>query len=712
MKYFRFELIEVPFKSFFRWLAKLLPISANATPDSRAPIEPETEGGDPNQESVVSNDTPQSTPEPPRGPGPGGPESNTGDLISPEHTQNAESKPENTKPPSKAGRRRDGRKEKTGASSPQASSKPRPELICRRNAGDALWEVVVVAKAEMESVVQENRSLPVGNGEYPLQSFAASLHVSQKDGQTLVIPLIDGDQHVMIFKFPANWSGKGQKVNRVTKGRYIIIAPKEFRQTGYVLHESEPCRDDCYCAYYFYISDESQKAAEPVGFEEHTLATDEVYRLEGKSLFDNSENGPLFVETAPKLELLAQDIVWARVGEERIDGWKGKNFKPKEKTIKQILKSRQGRFFLRVYNSKGMIDSGEFRYLRCLREIRVTGETFTSPRIMLPGPDGHGSATVCFVGDCGVVLNSRLVRESSHIMVRDSIVVVNPHPDGDRVECRLSAGDGEVEVVLDLPRVWWRLKSNDDSVQEWRDTPICVTRKQFRDLVQSNSDAVIWLKLPKRIEAVEVGFDEEADRRRYRRNGSDKDGIGVRLLDFLDYEQVSGRPYNRAELNAIFDDSKFAFLTLVADPLPAITSFAVDQGTILTGETVTLHWSTRHALPGGVAIKPGVGPVEPNGTVEVTPAARTTYTLRLKVVGRVDITESVTVNVALESREDSPSALVKCIYGWRCGKGFSRGELKQAGSNPNRRTWDVPFDKRRRSIHQQNVEIIQELSNA
>lgn len=33
-------------------------------------------------------------------------------------------------------------------------------------------------------------------------------------------------------------------------------------------------------------------------------------------------------------------------------------------------------------------------------------------------------------------------------MVRDSIVVVNPHPDGDRVECRLSAGDGEVEVVL------------------------------------------------------------------------------------------------------------------------------------------------------------------------------------------------------------------------------------------------------------------------
>jgi hypothetical protein len=68
-------------------------------------------------------------------------------------------------------------------------------------------------------------------------------------------------------------------------------------------------------------------------------------------------------------------------------------------------------------------------------------------------------------------------------------------------------------------------------------------------------------------------------------------------------------------------------------------TFEVRPTTIKPGESVVLVWHVEN--PGAPAIEPGVGRINPRGTVRVTPAATTTYTLAMG-----DLKSSVTVTVA------------------------------------------------------------------
>ena len=415
--------------------------------------------------------------------------------------------------------------------------KPRPELVCQQNQASATWQISVVAEDELRRVCRNGHDLTIEHGECLLESFEGVLSISHGSAQSDNLKIL-GESSMAIFKFGANWHGDGRRVERITRGHYIVIAPEGFTQIGHVPHESEPCNDDRYLAFFIFVRETHSDTADPVGFAEHHLPiVARRYRLDGESVFDCSENGPLFVGAVPELRGLS-GIPWARVGEEREAGWRGKNFNPDETTVEQVLSGRQGRFFLRVYDPTKLVDSGEFRYVRDLREIRVNGEPFTSSQVLLPGPDGHGPTTVSLIGRDGVELRPQLQLASAHATVRGNTFLIDAHAAGDQVACLVTAGDASVEIVVDLPRIWWRLESASDS-GEWQDTPLAVTRHRYRAL--ATADTEVCLKLPKQISRVEVGFDGEADRR-YQRSGPDDNLVRIPLTHFIDYEQIDDRP--------------------------------------------------------------------------------------------------------------------------------------------------------------------------
>jgi RHS repeat-associated protein len=79
----------------------------------------------------------------------------------------------------------------------------------------------------------------------------------------------------------------------------------------------------------------------------------------------------------------------------------------------------------------------------------------------------------------------------------------------------------------------------------------------------------------------------------------------------------------------------------VIHPAPG-ASISADQTSIMAGETVLLSWSSAHA--DSAVIDNGIGAVSVNGSTTVSPAATTSYTIRVTGPGGTAI-NSVTVNV-------------------------------------------------------------------
>jgi len=79
----------------------------------------------------------------------------------------------------------------------------------------------------------------------------------------------------------------------------------------------------------------------------------------------------------------------------------------------------------------------------------------------------------------------------------------------------------------------------------------------------------------------------------------------------------------------------------VIHPAPSASIFA-DQTSIVAGETVLLSWSSAHA--DSAVIDNGIGAVSVNGSTTVSPAATTSYTIRVAGPGGT-ATDSVTINV-------------------------------------------------------------------
>ena len=564
-------------------------------------------------------------------------------------------KPEPRPPRSIPGRRNDPTRTKpgvdgeSGGNPTRPKSRLRPELICRMPPGSLQWDVILSTDGEsrIAAVKQNDEPLRLGNGGWLLRSFAGRLSI---DLEGLPIPVSLFDKSPLIFKLKNNWTGDGRKVPRLTKGHFIVIAPVEWCRWGHVPVEPDGCSDSAFMAHYFF-RDGSESIEQLGGFSGHEIESGAPgFELIGKHVFDDSEEGELFVGTAPRLSHASQ-VVWARVGEEETRGWKGINFKPSERALAEVLHGRQGRFFVRVYDEQGaMLDGGQFRYLRGLREIRMNGEPYSEDTLLLPSATGHPPTTVRFIGAAGAPVHATLPPGAVAVEDGTGGLIAKPHPGADEISSALEADGGRVDIALRLPRIWWRMERvGAESDGEWRSTPFQMTRHEFRELADSN--AALRLRSPKRITSALVGFGGETGRK----YATKDDKVVLPLDHFVDYSQIDHRLTEDALFNVRFDQSNdrrgrepLTLIRIPADPPPVIVSLTCEPGAVAGGEKSILSWVTRNAEDVCAAIDPDVGAVEPFGVLAITPLETTTYTLRLTVRGLEDVTRRATVRVSRE----------------------------------------------------------------
>lgn len=584
-------------------------------------------------------------------------------------------------------------------SSEQRSQPPpsRPELVCRKSSDSWKWGVVLCADEEcqVEKVQYKNESLKIEAGECHLQRFDGLLTIAfeNRSKDDVKIPLFDGKQP-LIFKLRKNWDGEGRRIQRVTNGYFIVIAPNTWQRTGHARFEAEGCADPEFRAHYFYRDATSGDD----GFLGKWVAYPAAgVELKGMNVFDDSDDGMLFVGKPPDLKQ-SPDIERARVGEEAKNGW-GQVFQPDKQLLAQVLDGREGWFFLRVYDSeRSMRDSVAFRYVRDLTRIEVDGVEYTQDTVLVPESTGSGyrPMQVRFVGTKDSTLK---------------LIKVPPHPDADRISCTLGSDAGGVDIVLDLPRIWWRLEDGCPDPGEWRDTPFVMTREEFRKRAYAGETVSL---LSKRYSQVRAGFDKELGQQ-YTRKLAD-DLIAIPLDHFVDYTQIDRRLNDDAHFNVEWAGETVTLIEISADPKPEIVSFTAEPSTIVEGEEVILKWITRNADDTGAAIAPDVGAVESCGTRTVRPTETSRYTLNLAGCGTDDIGR--TVEVTVHSSAPPGGQLAARVYGrggrWRNGKGFSYGELNAAGLTVEEAAGNrsIRIDRRRRTSHRTNIEAIRSSTDA
>lgn len=517
--------------------------------------------------------------------------------------------------------------------------KPRPELICRKPIGSVLWEIVLAPDTAIASVNQNLQPLKLEDGGYPLSTFTDQLAVEFNEDPMTQVFLFN--KRPLIFKLKKNWTGEGRKIPRLTKGFFIVIAPKDWHRDGHEQFEPECCSDSAFMAHYFF-RDGSETTDQISGFTECRIDSSAPgFELKGKCLFDDSEEGELFVGYPPRLKH-ANRVALALVGEERTDGWVSEHFNPSERILADVLNGRQGRFFVRVYDRRGTkLDSGEFRYLQDLQEIRVNGEPYSENTLLLPSVNGYSPIMVNFNGVDDVLLHSNHQSDELTKLDENDILIAYRYPKADRIRCSLKSGANHVDSVIILPRVWWRLEEDDRETHNWGDRPLEMTRKGFRE--HSEMEAVIHLRLPLQVSSVKVGFDEEVNLLyRPRKNGNYKE-TEIPLIEFIDYDQIEHSLHNVAFLNVQIGKKVIPVIRVMADP--AILSFVADPPSIDRGEGAKLWWKTRNVEDISLVIHPEIGKVEKTGSREVYPSETTTYSLQLMVSGKKYATRTLTVAV-------------------------------------------------------------------
>ena len=565
------------------------------------------------------------------------------------------------------------------------------------------WEIILNADedCQLAAVHLDAQPLDHTKQECGVPSLDGCLVVSCQYEQRYEVPLFEGGP--LIFKLRKNWRGEGRKIARITNGHFILIAPATWERTGRAPVEPDACADTGFRVHYFYKN--ATATNESIGgFREwgnSPVATG--IELAGRRVFDDSDAGDLFVGNAPILKS-SSDVVWARVGEETELGW-GLNFRPNEQSLAEVLDGREGRFFLRVYDSEAkLLDSTDFRYLRNLRQIRVNGTAYSEGLTVVPALSGHPPSEVRFVDADGSTIDPILQREASQVVEPSGVLLVPPNPDADRISCALATNTSRVDIVLELSRIWWRLEGGHSELGDWKDTPVIMTRQEFQRHAYSNVSMAL---LSRRFGSVRVGFNDELAQR-YRRLTGDEQ-IAIPLVHFVDHAQIVQRLREDAHFNVEWAGKIVPLIVVSADPMPEILSFTAEPSTIFARQEVALKWTTRNARNALVSIDPVPEVVGSDGIVTVRPTKTTRYTLTLTVPGTDGICSTVEVAVKQQSMMGRrPIASVMSTGGgWRYGKGFSVSEIRAAGVTVKGAVQrSIPIDRRRRSLHRANVERI------
>ena len=456
----------------------------------------------------------------------------------------------------------------------------KPELVCRKNGRQ--WEILVVPPEGQPPVqAQQNGEAlsPRSNGEYPLNDFSENLTVVYAEAAEPEMVELCNSNSPLIFKLRRNWQGEGRKVRRISRGYFIVFAPRDWQRTGTPPIASEPCSDTEFLAHHFY-ADNSDTTD---GFEERELpSSGKAFSLEGNEIYDDSDQGLLFIGDPPALNP-TENVSWVRIGEEGGGGWKGKNFKPNEITVSTVLSGRQGWFYVRVYDEAvQLIDSNHFRYSQTLKEIRVDDDIYSEEMLLVPSDDGYTDITIRFIDKEGNNIHPENIGNNSHASIRnDDAVIVAPHPEGDLTRWKV---DG-IDAVITLPRVWWQIRGADDSSDEWHSKPIPMSREEFCE----NEDAIVHISLPTHFQKIQVGFGSDSDRPYNAIPNNENENrhiFEVPIRDFVDYQEIEEPSLEDTHLNIQCNRQELPIIRVPAE-VPSLKEIQVQvNGTTYSYETL------------------------------------------------------------------------------------------------------------------------------
>ncbi|MDE2915501.1 MAG: hypothetical protein OXL68_21610 [Paracoccaceae bacterium] len=306
-----------------------------------------------------------------------------------------------------------------------------------------------------------------------------------------------------------------------------------------------------------------------------------------------------------------------------------------------MLGDKEGRFFLRVYDAEmRMLDSIAFRYVRDLRQINVNGTKYVQGTVLMPGETGYPRTEVSLVGTDGSTLSSVLPPQAQQAIAPSGTIEVPPLPDADYITCSLGSGANGVNVVLDLPRIWWRLEDGRAEPGAWRDTPLVMTREEFRNHAYADTTLSI---LSKRQSSIRAGFGDRPDQPYCRT--IEKHSIVIPLAHFVDHAAIDQKLTEDAHFCVEWAGERLPLIRVSADPVPEITTFTSNPPKVVAGQEAILRWATRNAQSARVRIDPAIGNVKSTGSVRVEPAASMQFTLRLTSSHIDDVTRSVAVTV-------------------------------------------------------------------
>lgn len=459
-----------------------------------------------------------------------------------------------TKPPKQNPGKREQNHPTNKPQKPKQEFKPKPELICREEDQRINILFSVPSDFKVNNILQNGNPLTHQNNEYIIENIAEPIVIRTADNSEESISLA-GDKY-LIFKTGKNWAeGAGRQIKYFTKGFFIVIAPKNWNREDMPSVEKSACSDIMYLAHFFEVDSTNQ--SDTKFFEECKIPPlrKKIF-LEGASIHDDSEQGLLYIKQPPKIRDTSE-IVWVRVGEEGPGPkrWKGSNFKIKERSLEKLLVDRCGRFFIRVYNTKSeMIDSDEFRYCPDLREILVDNKPYDPETLLPPLPKGYEPSKLEFMGKDDQHLSCLRKNGATNGTPQKSPKAIEPFPDDDKTTWTLETERGQVEVVINLPRIWWRLEPSDEG--GWHDKPIKMTRENFRS--QSLIDTKIMLIAPSHIKNIKAGFDNDLDRKIPIKEG-------VPFTAFVHYNQIA-KPQNQpSHLQIAWKETVITVLTIVAD---------------------------------------------------------------------------------------------------------------------------------------------------
>ncbi len=549
--------------------------------------------------------------------------------------------------------------------------------------------------------------LASANGEFVPASFRSEVYIENvAGGERRLLPLYTDKP--MVFQVGTDWRGPGRKVRGVGVGHFVAIVPMEWTRWGSAPVKPEPCADAGFCAHYFHGARGDAPKAE--GFEEFGAVSTSVIELVGRRVFDDSDQGELYVGHVP--ELNAPGMAWAHVGEEGRKGWRETYRLDSGQTLADVVGDRQGWFFVRVYREGEIVqaDSVQFRYLASLREIRIDGRPYTADTLLTPGPRGHGTSRIDFVGSTKArVRIEGTVTSGLSVAPGGTSVACAPHPELGELQFRLTDGHGAVDVVIDLPRVWWRLERAGQALASWRDRSDTVTRNEYRALALDGF--AVTVRVPARAAPVGFGFDEEGRVGYPGRREGRRALCVVSLRDFADHEEIDRRLFRDAVFGARCGEAIVDLMKVAADPLPKIAEFTVAPARARVGETVAVLWRIENCEGVEVSLEPDVGPVAAEGRYKIRMDRRTRVALRLVAPGMNDLVREFFVDLEppAASLEQQPIARARRAGSWRRAKGFSPGEMAEAAGSVR---LSVRRDRRRRSAHAINIASLEDWMNA